>query len=264
MTQIIFMLFEDKSQPQGSLERYRVDIHFSPGVKTSPSFEDTVPNKSTMKTIPDPNLSMFIRRKSHGISEDTFLKSSDHHHATASQRSCGTLEVSKTRARNSNSESMIPAAEFRKRVSIDYTGVPSFYSHHTPRNLSSTSVEPNSMTHATKRLPIRSFSEGKLDLMASRPGIPNSKPVVHISRNSSGHSSCGSDEVVRPPLPELGEEGTCTYKLVEQTSSIESSNEHREGQIMMRRSSSNGTWSDVMTPLLADRGVCVVCICMCV
>ena len=34
MTQIVFMLFEDMSQNPDDKSRYRVDVHFSPGVKT--------------------------------------------------------------------------------------------------------------------------------------------------------------------------------------------------------------------------------------
>ena len=33
MTQIVIMLFEDVSQPEDSEQRYRVEVHFSPGVK---------------------------------------------------------------------------------------------------------------------------------------------------------------------------------------------------------------------------------------
>ena len=86
MTQIIFMLFEDKSQPQGSLERYRVDIHFSPGVKTQVELlthsRSSVPDMlAPLKTSsPEANLKMgqaFVRRKT--AEEPTSLRKLNDH-----------------------------------------------------------------------------------------------------------------------------------------------------------------------------------------
>ena len=70
MTQIIFMLFEDKSQPQGSPERYQVEIHFSPGVKTQmetnmASLPPYLTKNISVETNWKPQ--MFLKRKSHDL-----------------------------------------------------------------------------------------------------------------------------------------------------------------------------------------------------
>ncbi len=41
MTQIVFLLYEDVSKPEGSESRYHVDIHFSPGVRCGGSASST-------------------------------------------------------------------------------------------------------------------------------------------------------------------------------------------------------------------------------
>ncbi len=53
MTQIVFMLFEDVSQPEESCSRYRVDLHFSPGVKGREELLKGGPSTSNSKLSPD-------------------------------------------------------------------------------------------------------------------------------------------------------------------------------------------------------------------
>ena len=51
LTQIVFLLFEDLSKPEKSDLRYRVYVHFSPGVRTRD--ERAIPSEAKT-TIPDP------------------------------------------------------------------------------------------------------------------------------------------------------------------------------------------------------------------
>ena len=68
MTQIVFMLFEDVNKPEDSLDKYHVDIHFSPGIKgraelatdgssslvkkSSPELPEKSPPKIFVKRLP--------------------------------------------------------------------------------------------------------------------------------------------------------------------------------------------------------------------
>ena len=68
MTQIVFMLFEDTSKPEGSLDKYHVDIHFSPGIKGRRELivdgsSSLVKNSSP--ELPEKSPQVFVKRLSH-------------------------------------------------------------------------------------------------------------------------------------------------------------------------------------------------------
>jgi hypothetical protein len=69
MTQIVFMLFEDVNKPEDSLDKYHVDIHFSPGIKgraelTSTNGSSTLLKKSSPE-LPEKLPQFFVKRLSH-------------------------------------------------------------------------------------------------------------------------------------------------------------------------------------------------------
>ena len=70
MTQIVFMLFEDVNKPEDSLDKYHVDIHFSPGIKGRAELT-TDRSSSLMKKsspeLPEKSLpKVFVKRLPHG------------------------------------------------------------------------------------------------------------------------------------------------------------------------------------------------------
>ena len=70
MTQIVFMLFEDISKPEDSLDKYHVDIHFSPGIKGRAELCSTDGASSTLLKKSSPELpeklpQFFVKRLSH-------------------------------------------------------------------------------------------------------------------------------------------------------------------------------------------------------
>ena len=71
MTQIVFMLFEDISKPEDSLDKYHVDIHFSPGIKgraelgSSDGGSSTLLKKSSPE-LPEKSPQFFVKRLPHG------------------------------------------------------------------------------------------------------------------------------------------------------------------------------------------------------
>ena len=81
MTQIVFMLFEDMSKPLKSKERFRVDLRFSPGIKSRqeilfPNEEESdlnSPNSETdLQKKSSPDLP-FVRRLPAGLSIDQLV-----------------------------------------------------------------------------------------------------------------------------------------------------------------------------------------------
>ena len=68
MTQIVFMLFEDVNKPDDSLDKYHVDIHFSPGIKgrrelASDGSRSLV--KKSSPELPEKSPQVFVKRLSH-------------------------------------------------------------------------------------------------------------------------------------------------------------------------------------------------------
>ena len=69
MTQIVFMLFEDVRKPEGSLDKYHVDIHFSPGIKGRRELIFEGSNallKKASPELPEKSSQVFVKRLSHG------------------------------------------------------------------------------------------------------------------------------------------------------------------------------------------------------
>ena len=68
MTQIVIMLFEDDSEPYDSDTRYRVDVHFSPGVKGSEEMakwlckERSTPSLKLSPDMVSKSSSMWVKR----------------------------------------------------------------------------------------------------------------------------------------------------------------------------------------------------------
>ena len=68
MTQIVFMLFEDISKPEDSLDKYHVDIHFSPGIKRRAELGSTDGGSSTLlkkssPELPEKSPQFFVKRR---------------------------------------------------------------------------------------------------------------------------------------------------------------------------------------------------------
>lgn len=93
MTQFVFMLFEDVTKPEGSADKYHVDIHFSPGIKGRREliFEgsSTLLKKSSPE-LPEKSPQVFVKRLSHGsmvsASEGVAIKIGTDSTGSASQK----------------------------------------------------------------------------------------------------------------------------------------------------------------------------------
>ena len=93
MTQFVFMLFEDVTKPEGSTDKYHVDIHFSPGIKGRREliFEgsSTLLKKSSPE-LPEKSPQVFVKRLSHGsmvsASEGVAIKIGTDSTGSASQK----------------------------------------------------------------------------------------------------------------------------------------------------------------------------------
>ena len=68
MTQFVFMLFEDVRKPEGSMDKYHVDIHFSPGIKGRRELIFEGSNallKKSSPELPEKSPQVFVQRLSH-------------------------------------------------------------------------------------------------------------------------------------------------------------------------------------------------------
>ena len=68
MTQIVFMLFEDVNKPEDSLDKYHVDIHFSPGIKGRAELVTDGSSallKKSSPELPEKSPQIFVKRLSH-------------------------------------------------------------------------------------------------------------------------------------------------------------------------------------------------------
>ena len=180
MTQIVFMLFEDISKPEDSLDKYHVDIHFSPGIKGRAELitdgSSSLVKKSSPE-LPEKSLQVFVKRISHG----SIIGSSE-----GGTSGAGIAATGRTKSAGDNLSSMaVPTTThgdfFRRYVTA---------SRSTTATTSSSTLSPKDMLgrrRGSTPNPLRSFSDTRLTDKASRIEEELKEEEVESNGNGQPH-----------------------------------------------------------------------------
>lgn len=213
MTQIVFMLFEDVNKPEDSLDKYHVDIHFSPGIKgraelsAIDSSSAALLLKKSSPELPEKSPQFFVKRLSHAspIVAGSSLESGGTSCATAGSSTA----INRTRCTGDSLSTALPTATttthggdfFRRYVtSSRSTAAVTMFSG------GSSTLSPKDVLGRRRDSapnPLRSLSDTRLVDRASKKEKQLKEEKAECNGNGESHRKKSASESILESMQEL-------------------------------------------------------------